>query len=181
MKGGDWKVEEHILIKRIQNGDKAAMTGLISSWYQPVFAFFYKNTGDYHISKDLTQEVFIKTAAGISKYKPKTPFKNWLFAIASNHLKNYYRTLSRRPVCVEISEEQIISDKEMENITVKTDIKTALAKLPFEQRVAVVLRYYNEFSIKDIAKITETKETTVKARIRYGLEKLKIELEGYNK
>lgn len=173
-------MEEQVLIKRIQNGDKTAMTSLIISWYQPIFAFIYKNTGDYHISKDLTQEIFIKVAANISGYKPKTPFKNWLFTIASNHLKNHYRTLSRRPVYVEISDEHIIIDKEMENIATETDIKKALAKLPAEQREAVVLRYYNEFSIKDIAKITGIKETTVKARIRYGLEKLRIELEGYN-
>lgn len=173
-------MEEQLLIKKVQNGDKTAMTGLIGSYYQPVFAFFYKNTGDYHGSKDLTQEVFIKMAAGISKYKPKTPFKNWLFAIASNHLKNHYRTLSRRPACVEMSEEYTGNGGEMENIMAENDVKTALADLPCEQREAVILRYYNEFSIKDIAKITGAKETTVKARIRYGLEKLKTELEGYH-
>ncbi len=173
-------MEEQALIKKVQSGDDNAMNSLISGYYQAIFAFFYKNTGNYHQSEDLTQEVFIKMAAGISGYRPKTPFKNWLFTIASNHLKNYYRTLSRRPVCLELFDEYVASGNEIADLGVKNDIRAALDHLPPEQKEAVILRYYNDFSIKDISKITGAKETTVKARIRYGLEKLKIELEGYN-
>lgn len=173
-------MEEQALIKKVQSGDNDAMNSLISGYYQSIFAFFYKNTGNYHQSKDLTQEVFIKMVAGISKYRPKTPFKNWLFTIASNHLKNYYRTLSRRPECVEITDEYITTTNDIADVGVENDIKVALNHLPPEQREAVILRYYNEFSIKEISRITGAMETTVKARIRYGLEKLKTELEGYN-
>ena len=173
-------MEEQALIKKVQNGDYGAMNSLISGYYQSVFAFFCKNTGNYHQSKDLTQEVFIKMAAGISKYRPKSPFKNWLFTIASNHLKNYYRTLSCHPEWTEIADECIETTNDTANIALENDIKVALRHLPPEQRETVILRYYNDFSIKEISKITGAMETTVKARIRYGLEKLKTELEGYD-
>lgn len=173
-------MEEQALIKKVQSGDGDAMNSLISGYYQSIFSFFYKNTGNYHQSKDLTQEVFIKMVAGISKYRPKSPFKNWLFTIASNHLKNYYRTLSRHPEWAEITDECIKTTNDIANIALENDIKVALRHLPSEQREAVILRYYNDFSVKEISKITGAMETTVKARIRYGLEKLKTELEGYN-
>lgn len=173
-------MNEQDLIRKVQSGDSVAMNDIISNYYQSVFAFFYKNTGNYHQSKDLTQEVFIKMVSGISKYRPQTPFKNWLFTIASNHLKNYYRTLSRSPKYGELTEEYAANDHDLTNIAIESDLKAALALLPPEQKEAVILRYYHDFSIKDISKITGTKETTVKARIRYGLEKLKIELEGYD-
>lgn len=173
-------MEAQLLIKKVQNGDSEAINSLISEYYRPIFVFFYKNTSNYHQSQDLTQEVFIKMMAGISRYRPTTQFKSWLFTIASNHLKNYYRTLSRRPVCVEISEEHTAMDNKIENVAIESDIKAALSSLPPEQKEAVILRYYHDFSIKDISKITGAKQTTVKARIRYGLEKLKTELEGYN-
>lgn len=178
--GGSDGMEEQVLIKKVQSGDDEAINSLISGYYQSIFAFFYKNTGNYHQSKDLTQEVFIKMVAGISKYRPKTPFKNWLFTIASNHLKNYYRTLSRHPEWAEITDEYSITTTDIMDVGVETDIKLALEHLPHEQREAVILRYYNDFSIKEISRITGAMETTVKARIRYGLKKLKIELEGYN-
>lgn len=173
-------MEEHALIKKVQSGDNDAMNSLISGYYQFIFAFFYKNTGNYHQSKDLTQEVFIKMIAGISKYRHKSPFKNWLFTIASNHLKNYYRTLSRKPEWTEITDECIKSTNDIANIALENDIEVVLRHLPSEQREAVILRYCNDFTIKEISKITGATETTVKARIRYGLEKLKTELEEYN-
>ena len=173
-------MNERDLIKKVQSGDNVAMNDLISNYYQSVFSFFYKNTSNYHQSKDLTQEVFIKMVAGISKYRPKTPFKNWLFTIASNHLKNYYRTLFRHPEYVELTEEYAATEHEFTKVAAESDLKAALVLLPPEQKEAIILRYYHDFSIKDISKITGAKEPTVKARIRYGLEKLKIELEGYN-
>ena len=118
--------------------------------------------------------------AGIASYQPKKNFKSWLFTIASNHLKNYYRTLSRHPEYTELSDEYATIDNEIANIAIKSDVNAALALLPPEQRETIILRYYNDLSIMEISKITGAKETTVKARIRYGLEKLKIELEGYN-
>lgn len=173
-------MHEQDLIRKVQNGDSLAMNRLIGNYYPSVFAFFYKNIGNYHQSKDLTQEVFIKTAANIAKYRPQTPFKNWLFTIASNHLKNYYRTLSRHPKYAELTDEYAAEDRALSNVATESDLKAALAHLPPEQKEAVLLRYYYDFPIRDISEITGAKETTVKARIRYGLEKLKTELEGYD-
>ncbi len=174
---------ENDLIKKAQDGDEDALNSLITNYYQAVFAYFYKNTSQYHQSKDLTQEVFIKMVSGISRYKPKASFKSWLFTIASNHLKNYYRLLSRHPEDLELSDDILTNESvtsEINEIQMRNDIKVALSHLPSEQRETVILRFYNDFSIKEISKITGAMETTVKARIRYGLEKLKKELEGYD-
>ena len=54
-----------------------------------------------------------------------------------------------------------------------------LRQLPAEQREAVILRFYSGLTVREIAKITGAKETTVKARIRYALQKLRQDLEGY--
>lgn len=174
------EVKETDLIKSAQGGNENALNNLISSYYQYVFAYFYKNTGLYHQSKDLTQEVFIKMAANISRYKPRAGFKSWLFTIASNHLKNYYRTVSRHPEYMELSDEIAGSKAETANADLKSDIRTALAHLPPQQKEAVILRFYNGFTIKEISRITGVMETTVKARIRYALDKLGRELEDYD-
>lgn len=159
------EIEEQALNKKVQSGDSNAMNSLISGYYQSVFAFFYKNTSNYHQPKDLTQEVFIKMVAGISSYRLKTPFKNWLFTIASNHLKNYYRTQSRHPKCVELSEEYIAKNNSMADIAAQNDISAALSHLPPEQRETIILRYYNKFSIKEISKITGARNPTKKQKM----------------
>lgn len=173
-------MKETDLIKSAQDGDENALNNLISSYYQSVFAYFYKNTGRYHQSKDLTQEVFIKMVAAISRYKPRAPFKSWLFAIASNHLKNYYRAISRSPEHSELLDETAMSDCEVSRADIKSDIETAMGELPAEQKETIILRFYNGFTIKEISGITGVMETTVKARIRYALDKLRGKLEEYN-
>ena len=174
------RVKETDLVRSAQRGDENALNHLINSYYQSVFAYFYKNTGRYHQSKDLTQEVFIKMVTGISRYKPRAPFKSWLFTIASNHLKNYYRTISRHPEQMELSDEIAVSRSGASEADMKSDIEAALEQLPAEQKEAIILRFHSGFTIKEISGITGAMETTVKARIRYALDKLKKELEGYD-
>lgn len=55
-------MDEKQLIRLAQQGDAPAAEQLVKAWYQPVFAYFYKNTGQYHLSKDLTQETFLLLA-----------------------------------------------------------------------------------------------------------------------
>lgn len=130
-------VNEKDLIKRVQSGDEDAMNILISNYYQSVFAYFYKNTNKYHQSKDLTQEVFIKMVSGIFRYKPKASFKSWLFTIASNHLKNYYRLLFRHPELLALSEDVLISKPMIFEAEIRSDMRQALKSLPPEQKETV--------------------------------------------
>ena len=170
---------EKELIRRVQAGDASALEALIASYYPLVLGYFFRNTRDSHLSKDLTQEVFIKVAAGIGQYRAYRPFKNWLFAICSNHLKNHWRTLARAPDFTELTENVVSHDRMIDQVTVKNDVAAMLQRLPAEQREAVILRFYGEFTIREIAAITGAKVPTVKARIRYALEKIKHNWEGY--
>ncbi|OLR56904.1 hypothetical protein BHK98_01985 [Hornefia porci] len=166
------------LILQAQNGNTEAMNRLIIHYYPMVFAFFYRNTNQYHQSKDLTQEVFIKMVVAISKYRPQSKFKSWLFTIASNHLKNYYRSRSRHPEPAELEENIPASFDEAEEIAVRNDIRDALLELPREQKEVIILHYYQEFSFREIAEITGENESTLKARARYGLNKLRSKWGG---
>jgi RNA polymerase sigma factor (sigma-70 family) len=171
-------MNEQEAIRKIKSGDRLAMDALIEAYYQPVFSYFYRNTGDYHQSKDLSQEVFIKMVINIGHYQKRTEFKNWLFTIASNHLKNYWRYAARHP------NTRLYQDEYVDNVEAESDIaqriviQQAITQLQNEQKEAVILRFYHGFKINEISKITDAKESTVKARIRYGSEKLKRILEG---
>jgi len=169
--------EEHELLWEAKSGNRPAMDELIQRHYHSIFAYFYKNTGNYEQSKDLTQEVFIKAAANIEKYHPWRGFSCWLFAIASNHLKNYWRSLTSKPETEELPE-NIPSGEDMESrIVTHAAVSQAMASLPAEQRETIILRFYEEFSVPEIARITKARESTVKGRLRYGLAKLRKILE----
>lgn len=80
-------MDERELLDKARKGGMT-MEALITAYHRRVFAFFYKNTGDYPQSKGLPQEAFVKMVGGISGYRPQKPFKNWLFTITSNHFKD---------------------------------------------------------------------------------------------
>lgn len=164
-------MEEKRLVEKVKRGDRGAMDELVKLYYRTIFAYFYRNTGDYHRSCDLTQEVFIKAISAIPTYKNNGKFKAWLFSIASNHLCNDWRYRKNHPQ--EEFEENTEQVSEAPGGIQKTELEEAMGQLPQEQREAVVLKYYHGLKIAEIAKVTHTGEPTVKSRLKYGLEKLK--------
>lgn len=170
MSGGDL-MEEKRLVEKVKRGDRQAMDVLVKTYYQTIFAYFYRNTGDYHRSCDLTQEVFIKAISAIPAYKSNGKLKAWLFSIASNHLRNDWRYRKVHPQ--EELEENAVGAQEISEELRKVELEEAMSKLPPEQREAVVLKYYHGLKAAEIAKVTHTREATIKSRLKYGLEKLK--------
>lgn len=175
------------LIEEIKNGSQAAMEVLVKRHYKTIFAYVYRKVGDYHLAYDLTQEIFIKIMVSIPDYKAKGKFKNWLITIAVNHCRDYFRSSTYRNKNKEQKLVYQLKDKR-ENVwdllSKKIDsekIKETLEKLPSYQKETIILRFYHDLKIKEIAQITESKEPTVKSRLRQGIGKLRSLLKGGSK
>ena len=129
------------------------------------------------VAEDLTQEVFLRLVRTLSKYRPTGKFSNYIFTIAVNTANDFFRK-NKRFIYEENDLMGIDAGINIEEIFVKreqfTYLKEALNKLPDMQKDAILLRYFHNMKIKDIAKITGTNQSTVKSRISQGLGKLKI-------
>lgn len=166
------------LIHEIKNGSQAAMEVLVQRHYKNIFAYIYRKVGDYHLAYDLTQETFVKMMKSINNYKPYGKFSNWLLTIAVNQCRDYFRSSKFKQMDNEQEFQDWIPD-EKENIAqllskkVESErVRTALQQLPDFQREAIILQYYHDLKIREIAKITHSKEATVKSRLRQGIQKL---------
>lgn len=172
------------LLEEIHSGSQAAMEVLVKKYYKNIFSYIYRKIGDYHISYDLTQEVFIKMMKAIDRYEGRGKFRNWLLKIAVNHCNDYYKSKSFKNKSREIQLEDRISennDKVWDLLKKKIErnlVKKAILSLPDYQRDVMILRYYHDMKIKDIADVTDSKEATVKSRLRQGTSKLKESLLG---
>jgi RNA polymerase sigma factor (sigma-70 family) len=172
------------LIGEVLNGNQYAMEILIKRYYKLIFAYVYRSIGDYHEAYDITQEVLIKVVKSIKDYKHEGKFKNWLLRIAANTCNDQFRSSKYRNnknnaeldcnLVDESSNVYNIMNKKIE----RQEIKGAITTLPDNQRNAIILKYYHDMKIKDIAAITESNESTVKSRLKQGLEKLKKLFEG---
>lgn len=166
------------LIEEILNGSQAAMEVLVRRHYKEIFSYVYRKIGDYHISYDLTQEIFIKMMKNIRSYRLNNQFSHWLLKIAVNHCRDYYRSSNFKSTnAMELNESFTDANNKVWDIFKAKhqydDVKDAILSLPEEQREVIILRFYHDMKIKEIANITRCKEPTVKSRLRQALLKLK--------
>jgi len=164
----------------LQRGDKQALDTLIRRHYQLVFAYLYRCTGDYHTACDLTQETFVKLvrAAG-TQVKPES-LKPWLLRIALNTCRDYYRSRAYKSQrnSTDLQEERLESPQAEivplgQRQEEREELEAWLATLPDYQRETMILRYYHDLKIKEIAEVTAVGESTVKSRLKQGLDKLR--------
>lgn len=175
------------LIQELLQGNESAMEILVKRYYDLVHSFIYRNTSDYNIAYDITQDVFIKMMKNIDKYQIENgKFKSWLLKIAVNTTKDYFRskTYKQRTQSYDISNQEIEDRTNVVDILSKKEeaikIKEAIENLPKLQREAVILKYYNDLKIKEISYITGENENTIKSRLFNGVKNLKRFLGGDN-
>jgi RNA polymerase sigma-70 factor, ECF subfamily len=166
------------LILRVKHGDREAFSLLVQRHRKPLINFIYRFTVDPGESEDLAHEVFIKVFRSASRYEPRAAFSTWLYRIATNLALNYLR--DHRPQLATSldwgSEEEDRSRTELrDKMTLVEDqllaqerveqIRQALAALPENQRLAVVLTKYQELSLKEAAEVMKCSEAAVKSLI----------------
>lgn len=176
---------DELLLCEILKGNESAMEVLVRRHYDLIHSFIYRNTGDYNISYDLTQEVFIKMMKNLSKYNIEDKkFRSWLLKIASNSTKDYFKskTYKQRYESQDIQEYDIPDKNNVVDLLDKKEevkkIKEAVNELPNLQREAIILKYYNDLKIKEISSITGENENTIKSRLFNGIKTLKKLLGG---
>lgn len=181
-------MEDYILIKKIQLGDTDAFDVLVRKYYRSIYQFCYRRLNwDSHTAADITQDVFLKLLKNINNVSLIGKFQNYLLTIAVNTCNNYFK--KAKPEYTddfEIFENSYDTDRSFENLIIKEKqiaVRQAIDTLPDYQKEVIILRYYYDLKIREIAKITDASIPTVKSRLQQGIKKLKpylLDFEGGN-
>ncbi|MFD1738403.1 RNA polymerase sigma factor [Bacillus salitolerans] len=171
-------VDDQQLIKEINNGSEAAMEVLTRRYYKPIYGFIYRKVGNKETAYDLTQEIFIKVIQRIPSYSQKGTFKSWLFSIAVNHCRDYWGSAHYRNSLQHIELPESLESNGssvsyiFERKKSRDQVRSAIQSLPEYQREALILKYFHDMKIKEIAVVTNASVPTVKSRLKQGLGKL---------
>lgn len=165
------------VLMRIQNGDEQQLERLIESTYPKIYSYLLRRLRDITIAKDFTQETFLRFMKHLSSLPSDTKVENYLYRIAYHLCMDYFRIYQREQEEIEVSSQdklpiEVVLQKEKE-----AQIQEAIACLSDEQKDVILLRYYQDLKIKEIAYILNEKESTVKTRLRLGMKKLAAILE----
>lgn len=168
-------IEDHVLIRRILNGDKQAFDTLVRKHYQNIYSYCIRRIG-INDAADLTQEIFTKLIKTIFAYRFTGKFTNFLFTIAVNTCNDYEKKPKKIFQDIDCLQEADRSPTPMETTLIDEEagiIKQKLDALPSIQKDAIILYYYHGLKAKDIAKIAGVSLPTAKSRIKQGMDKLK--------
>ena len=182
------------LMLRVKQGDAAAFTELVEKYKQPVMNVVYRTLRDATEAEDVAQNVFIQVHKSAHRYRVTARFSTWLFTIARNLCLNEIRRRSRHPAesldarhpehddqpAHQYEDKKGIAPPESllnEELAQKIDL--ALAELPENQRMAILLCRQEELSYEDISEVLGCSLSATKSLIHRGRETLKEKLKPY--
>jgi RNA polymerase sigma-70 factor, ECF subfamily len=174
------------LIRRVKQKDKEAFRKMYELCKEKVYYTAYSIVRDKGLAEDVLQEVFVKVYIRIDDIKLQYKFDAWLYRITVNTAKDVYskkRDVLWNPVGEEGDYIEVADTSEEslpEEVVLKSEVSKELMKevyaLPEYHRVPLVLYFFNNLNIEDIAYAMECSTGTVKSRLFHGKKALKKRL-----
>lgn len=179
------------VIRRCLSGGQQAQEELVLAAQNRVYYHCRKMLKHEEDALDATQEILISMLTRLDRLQDPEAFWGWLSAMTANHCRNVL-TRGRREAQIpeddegnslldafESLDEQTVPDKALDNDETRRMIVELVDQLPPPQRQCVLMFYYEEMSVKDIAAALETSEGTVKSRLNYARKAIKSGVDAY--
>jgi RNA polymerase sigma-70 factor (ECF subfamily) len=164
------------LVKRAKAGDRSAFDDLVGPLVGQAFRLAYGMLHDRASAEDAVQEAAVRSWRKLSNLRPGTPFRPWFLAIVANQCRTAMRARWWSVLRVEVIEGPESAAFE-DRIVRGADLRAALRKLGTDQREVLVLRYYLDLPLEEVAAITGVRVGTVKSRINRGLAAMRPHFE----
>jgi RNA polymerase sigma-70 factor (ECF subfamily) len=183
--------DELWLIRRAQEGDRAAFDALIRAYDQNVLRLALQVVGSQEEARDLYQEAFLKVYRSIRHFRSEAKFSTWLYRVVMNVcLDHLRRQNTRKEVAVPatqdgepeffqtVPEERPTLDPERATHSkeIGRRIQAAMAQLNPRERMVFELKHYQGLKLRAIGEICHTTEQTVKNCLFRATQKLRVEL-----
>jgi len=188
---------DRITLVALQQGDTMALNRLISRWERPLLSFAYRyvqNSADAH---DLVANVFVRLYQQRAKFRPDTNVSAWLFTALTNLCHNHHRWKKRHPTIPldpftreedgmrpgasagDLASEQPGPASTLAQDELLAAIRNAIATLPHDLRVTILLHHYENLSYREIGDITHCSKRGVETRLYRARQQLRKILGNY--
>ena len=171
--------DDAVLVKRAQDGDMAAFEELVRRHERPLFSYMYRMCGNRADAEEITQAALVRSWQALGGFRGASSFKTWLFRIGMNLCYNRRtRTKPTEELDESLAGPQSHEPAEQYEQRVRAQaVQAGLARLPADQRSALVLSVYQELSYKEIAdamgksvRAVDSLLVRAKANLRKALE-----------
>jgi RNA polymerase sigma-70 factor (ECF subfamily) len=186
-------IEDEELMAGTARGDEHAFELLVKRHQSRMLNLIYRFIGNRTQARDLAQEVFIRVWEASPRYKPQAKFTTWIYRLAANLCLNELKSSSRKKLffsenLAELgrtpNEESNVSPSAEDLLLTEErsrQISLALQSLPENQRIALILKRYENLSYHEIAKIMECSVAVVESLLVRAKRNLQEKLNFFEK
>jgi RNA polymerase sigma factor (sigma-70 family) len=175
------EISDETLWQQLRTGDREAFAGLMERYYQPLFNYGTKLSTDRDLIKDCLQDLFLEFWEKHQTLSQIDCVKAYLFMSVRNNL---IRRIKKEGLLTNITHDDSFVDEnispEIQYIFAETEnwqnqkLKASIEALPKRQRETLYLRYYENLSYEEIAKVMGLQRQAVANYIQYALQKLRL-------
>ena len=171
-------MEDKLLIWKFKRGSREALRRIYDKYHGQLLKLAVLLTGDPDAAEDIVQEVFTHFAQSANRFGLSGSLKSYLITSTINGFRTQRRNNRRRqgkslenaehiPSMARRPDQWAVLSERLERLS------RAMVRLPYEQREVITLRMEADMTFRQIAGVQETSVSTVNARYRYGIEKLR--------
>jgi len=177
--------KDSCLVKVCLQGDGSAFASIVEKYKKQIYSIAYSMTRNHADADDLSQDAFVKAYENLHRFKLGTNFRSWLCRIATNLCIDYLRHKKRFPEDSLDDQAELLPaygnnpHDNLESSELMDNIMAAVDSLPVSQRTVVVLREMQGMRLKEISKILNCSESTIRWRLHYARKKLREKLQVY--
>ncbi len=172
------------LVRKAKEGFPNAFAEIYDCYFPQIYRFIFLKVNNREEAEDLSQQVFVKAWGSIQNFKEKGfPFSSWLYRIARNLVIDFYRTNKQS---VELDENILVKDSSLDIDNklfvsfVGKEISKAFGFLTEEQKEIIILRFVQELSYREIARIMDKNQPALRILQYRAVNKLKNILDKEN-
>ncbi|HVZ01938.1 MAG TPA: sigma-70 family RNA polymerase sigma factor [Dongiaceae bacterium] len=172
---------EVVLLQRIAGGDRDAFAELYRRLQRPLFGYLMKLVREREMVEDVLNETLMEVWRQAARFEGRSSVNTWVFSIA--HHRAVSRLRKRREAALDeeqaaaIEDEGPTPDVRAESSDMSRLLGRLMEQLSFEHREILHLAYYQEFSVQEIADALDLPPNTVKTRMFYARQRLKVLLQ----
>lgn len=172
--------EENRLISDVLNGEAEAFAILVNRYQRPIFNLMLRMSGSREDATDLTQDAFLKAYEHLEKFRPSRRFFPWLYTIGMNLAVDHLRKQKNPTASLDgqnpATAAEVATDDDTERLIFQLDadrLPTLLTRLPVDYREALILRFHEGLTMKDVGAALGITTSGAKMRVKRGLQQLR--------
>ena len=171
-------MEDKLLVLRCKRGSKDALGRIYEKYKKDLLVLAIALLNDTSAAEDIVHDVFLSFVRAIEKFRLTGSLKAYLLRCVANRARNtnkakHQKTVGPEPVdSSDDPPQSIMCNEQLQQLS------SAMARLPYDQREAIILHLEAAMTFRTIAKSLGISVNTVKSRYRYGLDKLRLILDG---